>query len=83
VNEAILSIEANMLLSAGEKIKVILGRRGMTHADLAEKTSQSRTNISNKISRDNFSEKELKEIAVALNCTFESVFKLKDTGEEI
>ena len=72
-----------MPLSAGEKIRVLLGRRGMTFADLAEKTFQSRTNFSNKICRDNFSEKELKEVAAALDCTFESVFKMKDTGEEI
>jgi transcriptional regulator with XRE-family HTH domain len=72
-----------MPLTAGEKIKVILGRRGMTLSDLAEKTNQSRPNISNKISRDNFSEKELKEIAEVLDCTFETVFKMNDTGEEI
>jgi transcriptional regulator with XRE-family HTH domain len=72
-----------MPLSAGEKITVILKRRGMTLADLADKTNQSRPNLSNKISRDNFSEKELKEIASVLDCTFESVFKMNDTGEEI
>jgi transcriptional regulator with XRE-family HTH domain len=72
-----------MSLTAGEKIKVILGRRKMTLSDLAEKTKQSRPNISNKMSRDNFSEKELKEIAVVLDCTFEIIFKMKDTGEEI
>ena len=72
-----------MSLTAGEKIKVILGRRGMTLADLAEKTGQSRPNISNKLSRDNFSEKELKEIAKVLGCTYETAFKMKDTGEVI
>jgi transcriptional regulator with XRE-family HTH domain len=72
-----------MLLTAGEKIRVILGRRGMTLAGLAEKTGQSRPNISNKMSRDNFSEKELKEIAIALDCTFETVFKMNGGGEEI
>ena len=72
-----------MPFTAGEKIKVILGRRGMTLADLANKTGQSQPNLSNKMSRDNFSEKELKEIAIALSCTFETVFKMTDTGEEI
>ena len=72
-----------MPLSAGEKIKVILRRRGMTLADLAKTTGQSQPNLSNKMSRDNFSEKELKEIAAALNCTFGTVFKMNDTGEEI
>jgi len=72
-----------MPFTAGEKIAVILKRRGMTLAELAEKTKQSRPNISNKMSRDNFSEKELKEIASVLDCTYESVFKMNDTGEEI
>ena len=72
-----------MPLTAGEKIKVILGRRGITLSDLADKTGQSRPNLSNKISRDNFSEKELKEIAEVLNCTYKTGFILNDTGEEI
>ncbi|GHU43829.1 hypothetical protein FACS1894190_14670 [Spirochaetia bacterium] len=72
-----------MPLTGGEKIKIILGRRGMTLADLAEKTEQSSPNLSNKMTRDNISEKELKEIATALDCSFDTVFKMNDTGEEI
>ena len=67
----------------GEKIKIILNRRNMTLAQLAEKTGQSRQNMSNKINRDNFSEKDLYEIAQVLNCTFNANFKMNDTGEEI
>ena len=72
-----------MMLTMGEKIKIILGRRNMTLAQLAEKIGQSRQNLSNKMSRDNFSEKELYEIAEALGCTFSAYFKMNDTGEEI
>ena len=72
-----------MPLTFGEKIKVIMGRRGVTITDLAKKIEQSPQNMSNKMSRDNFSEKELKEIANALDCTFETIFKMNDTGEEI
>ncbi|MBE6943814.1 MAG: helix-turn-helix transcriptional regulator [Ruminococcaceae bacterium] len=72
-----------MSLSMGEKIKVILRRRGMTLSDLADKTGQSRQNLSNKISRDNFSEKDLIEIASALSCTYHAGFTMNDTGEEI
>jgi transcriptional regulator with XRE-family HTH domain len=72
-----------MPLTFGEKIKIIMGRRGISITDLAKKTGQSPQNMSNKMSRDNFSEKELKEIASALDCTFETVFKMNDTGEEI
>lgn len=72
-----------MSLTIGEKIKILLKRRGMTLAQLAELTGQSRQNISNKMSRDNFTEKETIEIAKALNCDFATVFIMKDTGEEI
>ena len=55
-----------MSLSMGEKIKVVLGRRNMTLGELAEKTGQTRQNLSNKMSRDNFTEKDLRKIADAL-----------------
>lgn len=73
----------NMPLTIGEKIKVILGRRNMTLAQLAEKTGQTRQNLSNKMSRDNFSEKEVEEIAAALNCSFSFEFVMNDTGEHV
>lgn len=72
-----------MPISMGEKIKIVLKRRNMTLGQLAEKTSQSRQNLSNKIGRDNFSEKELLEIASVLDCTYHSGFTMNDTGEEI
>ena len=72
-----------MPLTMGEKIKIILGRKNMTLTELAEAIGQSRQNLSNKMSRDNFSEKELHEIANALNCYFEASFTMKDTGEKI
>lgn len=72
-----------MSISMGEKIKIVLKRRNMTLGELAEITSQSRQNLSNKLTRDNFSEKELMQIATALNCTYHASFTLNDTGEEI
>ena len=72
-----------MPLSMGEKIKVVLGRRNMTLGELAEKTGQTRQNLSNKISRDNFTEKELHKIAEALGCSYFAGFTLNDTGENI
>ena len=72
-----------MSLSMGEKIKIVLKRRDMTLGQLAEKTAQSRQNLSNKMSRDNFSEKELLEIASVLGCTYHAGFTMNDTGEEI
>ena len=72
-----------MPLSAGEKIKVILSRRNMTITQLAEKTGQTRQNLTNKFNRDNFSEQELLQIAEVLNCEFVGTFKMKDTNEII
>lgn len=72
-----------MPLTMGEKIKIILNRRNMTLSELAEKTGQSRQNMSNKMSRDNFTEKELYRIAEALDCTFSANFTMNDTGEEV
>ena len=72
-----------MSLSMGEKIKVILARRGMTITDLAKAVGTSRQNLTNKFSRDNFSEKELLEIAAAINCTYKAEFILNDTGESV
>ena len=72
-----------MSLTMGEKIKVMLSRRNMTLSQLAEATGQSRQNMSNKMSRDNFTEKELRAIAKALDCRFSACFKMNDTGEEV
>ena len=72
-----------MPLSMSEKIKIVLGRRNMTLGELAERTGQTRQNLSNKISRDNFTEKELRKIAEALECAYFAGFTLNDTGEDI
>lgn len=72
-----------MQLTVSEKIKIILGRRDMTQTDLADKLGTSRQNLANKIKRNNFSEKEIHDIADALNCKFEPQFILLDTDEAI
>lgn len=71
------------MLTMGEKVKIMLKRRNMTLSQLAENLGQSRQNLSNKMSRDNFTEKELIEIANALNCTYKASFTMNDTGEEV
>lgn len=70
-------------LTIGEKINVLLKRRGLTLSQLAEATGQSRQNLSNKMNRDNFSEKEAEEIAKVLNCSFNTEFIMHDTGERV
>lgn len=72
-----------MPLSTSEKIKVMLKRRRMTLKELSEKLGQKGSNLSNKLSRDNFSEKEIKQIAAALDCEYEAYFVMRDTGDKV
>lgn len=66
-----------------EKIKIALVKRGMSANQLAQILDTSASNLYQKFKRDNFSEKELIEIANALNCDFVGKFRMRDTGEEI
>jgi len=66
-----------------EKIKIALIKRNKKATDLAKELGSSPTNLYNKFKRDNFSEKELMEIAEILNCNLKITFVMKDTGEEI
>lgn len=61
-----------------EKIKILLVKKGISAAKLAEMLSVSPQNLYNKFKRDNFSEKELKEIAEVLDIEYEGFFFLKD-----
>lgn len=72
-----------MVLTLGEKIKIIAKRRGLTITQLAEKTGQTRQNLSNKLARDNFTEKEITEIAEALDCEYDAYLTMRDTGDRI
>lgn len=72
-----------MPLTTGEKIKIILKRRNITTTELAEKIGTSRQNLTNKFKRNNFSEKEVQQIAQALDCTFEGIFTFNESGETI
>ncbi len=72
-----------MEIKTNEKIKLLLGRRQMTVTELATRLGTSRQNLTNKLTRNNFSENELREIAEALDCEFNSFFTMKDTGEQI
>jgi hypothetical protein len=65
----------------GKKIRIILLERDMTIKDLAGKIGTNGNNLSNKLSRDNFSEKELRDIAVVLNCDYDRIFALRDNGK--
>ncbi len=66
-----------------EKVRILMLKRKMSVKELAEKLNCTSQNLSGKFKRDNFSEKELQEIAEALDCEFIGTFKMNDTGEEI
>lgn len=66
-----------------EKIKIALVKKNMSVKELASRIGCTSQNLSGKFKRDNFSEKELEEIADALDCSFEGRFVRKDTGEEL
>ncbi len=69
-------------LTTPEKIRLISKRLGKSMGDLAEATGQTRQNLSNKMGRNNLSEKEIVALAEAMDCTVEVRFKLPD-GTEI
>ena len=70
-------------MAMAEKIKIALIKRNMTLKELASRLNCTSQNLSGKFRRDNFSEKELAEIANALVCHFEGRFLRNDNGEEI
>lgn len=70
-------------LTTIEKIKLISDRRGITNTQLAASTNMTRQNLSNKISRGDLRESELRKMAAALGCSLKLSFVLDDTGEEI
>lgn len=72
-----------MPITAAEKIRLIAKRRHMSLTSLADVLGTSRQNLNDKLTRDNFNERDLIAIAAALDCTYESTFILNDTKEQI
>ena len=67
----------------GEKIRILLIKRKMTMSELADKIETTPQNLSNKLRRDNFTEKEIQAISKALGCSLDISFVLVETGEKI
>ncbi|QDP99409.1 helix-turn-helix transcriptional regulator [Lysinibacillus fusiformis] len=65
-------------MGMAKKIKLLMVERDITASKLAEKLGTSQSNISNKLKRDNFSEKELEDIAEVLEAKYEAHFVLED-----
>jgi len=63
-------------------IKMICGFREIPVSEIAEKLDKTTSNFYQMLKRDNFREKELEEIAAALNCDLKISFIDRDTGKE-
>ena len=61
-----------------EKIRYALIKQKIGIGELADKTGQSRQNLSNKLKRDKFTTQELEEIADAPGISFEGCFIFPD-----
>lgn len=70
-------------MAMAEKIKILLVKRKISVKELAEKLGCSSQNLSGKFKRDNFSEKELENIATALDVKYEGYFEIPETGERV
>jgi len=60
-----------------EKIKILLAKRNMKTADLAQLLNTKPSNIYSKFRRNNFSEKDLEKIAEVLSCKYEGNFVME------
>lgn len=65
-----------------EKIRIAMLKKKITIKELSAALGCSSSNVSNKLKRDNFSEKELSEICAVLGCDLQAVFRFPD-GTEI
>lgn len=65
-------------MGMAKKIKMLMVEKDLTLSELAEKMGTSQPNISNKLKRDNFNEKELNHIAEVLGVKYEANFVLED-----
>lgn len=72
-----------LAVTISEKIRLLARRRGLTITALAGKIEMTRQNLNVKLKNNNFTTHELQKIAVVLNCTFDTVFTMNDTGEKI
>ncbi len=70
-------------MSAAKKIKMLLIERDLTLTKLAKLLNKSPSTLSDKMKRDNFSEKDLREIAELLNFDYEVIFTDRETGRKI
>lgn len=65
-------------MSMSKKIKQLLIEKDISITKLAELLGTKPQNLTNKLSRDNFTEKDLQKIAEVLNCKYDAKFVIED-----
>lgn len=71
-----------MSYTIGEKLQVIMKRRGMSVTELARITHQSRQNLSRKLNLNLMTVQELHEYAEILGCRVDILLTMTDTNEQ-
>ena len=69
-------------MGMSEKIRILLIKRNSNVVELAKRLDTQPQNLYNKLSRDNFSEKDLQRIAQALDVRYEGFFFLEN-GDKV
>lgn len=69
---------SELKMGVARKIKMLVAANEITVKELAVRLETSQSNMANKLKRDNFSEKELEEIANVLGAKVEISFILED-----
>ncbi len=72
-----------MEMTTTEKIKLLKDRCGLTLGDLAARANTTRQNLNNKFGRNNFCEKEIRELGDVMGYDVEITFINRETGERI
>lgn len=70
-----------MDITISEKIRLIMKRKKITTIDLSATMGFSRQNLTQRLSRNTWTEEELKTIAEKMGCKLEILFIDKETGE--
>lgn len=71
-----------MSYTIGEKLQVIMKRKGMSVTELARLTHQSRQNLSRKLNLNLMTVQELNEYAEILGCRVDILLTTTDTNEQ-
>lgn len=71
-------------MKMAEKIRILLIKCGnISMAELARRMKRTPQSFSNSMKLDNFTQKDLEDIATALNVKYESCFIIPETNEKI